>query len=66
MATVEKETKKPLKHPHQISSKVRFISSNLASVISVTCCFPLEVLKTRMQIQVSFELNFEIKEIQRL
>ena len=34
----------------EISSKVRFMSSNLASVISVTVCFPLEVLKTRMQI----------------
>jgi Mitochondrial carrier protein len=29
----------------------------MASVISVTACFPLEVLKTRMQIQVSLELN---------
>ena len=33
-----------------ISSKVRFLSSNLASVISVTCCYPLEVMKTRIQI----------------
>jgi hypothetical protein len=36
-----------------VSSKVRFLSSNFASVISVTCCFPLEVMKTRIQIQVS-------------
>ena len=31
-----------------ISAKVRFLASNFASVISVTACFPLEVLKTRM------------------
>lgn len=41
--------------PKEISSKVRFLSSNIASVISVTACFPLEVLKTRMQIQVIIE-----------
>ncbi|CDW79824.1 mitochondrial carrier protein [Stylonychia lemnae] len=35
----------------QISAKVRFLSSNWASIISVTFCFPLEVLKTRLQIQ---------------
>ena len=39
-----------------ISSKVRFFSSNLASIISVTFCFPLEVMKTRMQIQVRIVL----------
>ena len=33
-----------------ISSKTRFLSSNLASVTAVTVCFPLEVMKTRMQI----------------
>ena len=41
-----------LYQPDQISSPVRSLSSNLASLISVTVCFPLEVVKTRMQIQV--------------
>ncbi len=43
----------PSKH---ISAKVRFLASNMASVISVTTCFPLEVLKTRLQIQVRTSL----------
>ena len=54
MATVaKKEIEKVPEHPKEISTMVRSLSSNLASIISVTCCFPLEVLKTRMQIQVS-------------
>ncbi|MFM7851584.1 MAG: MC/SLC25 family protein [Flammeovirgaceae bacterium] len=31
---------------------MRSLASNFASLISVTCCYPLEVIKTRMQIQV--------------
>mgnify|MGYP000551342807 CR=1 FL=1 len=36
--------------PVHISGWVRSGSSQLASLISVTVCFPLEVIKTRMQI----------------
>ena len=54
MATVaKKEIEKVPEHPKEISTIVRSLSSNLASIIYVTCCFPLEVLKTRMQIQAS-------------
>lgn len=48
-----KSTKNPHKHSMNlkpISAKVRFLASNFAAVISVTCCFPLELIKTRMQI----------------
>lgn len=36
-----------------VSTKVRILASNFASLISVTVCFPLEVIKTRMHIQVN-------------
>lgn len=35
---------------------VRLMSGNMAAVISVSACYPLEVLKTRMQIQVNYYL----------
>lgn len=41
----------------QISTLVRSISSNIASLISVTCCYPLEVIKTRMHIQGSLGVH---------
>ena len=34
-----------------ISPFTRLLSSNVASIIAVTGCFPLEVVKTRMQVQ---------------
>ena len=39
-----------VKKPEKISAWVRSISSHAAGLISVTLCFPLEVIKTRMQI----------------
>lgn len=38
--------------PLQTAGWVRGLSSQMASLVSVTVCFPLEVIKTRMQIQV--------------
>jgi hypothetical protein len=37
--------------PKPISAFARSLASNIASWTSVTVCFPLEVIKTRMQIQ---------------
>ena len=45
-----KNPNKPSMNLKPISAKVRFLASNMAAVISVTCCFPLELVKTRMQI----------------
>ena len=42
-----------VKKPIKVAAWVRSLSSQTASLISVTVCFPLEVIKTRMQIQVS-------------
>ena len=63
---VQKEASKVKTPPNpkpevKISAFVRSMSSNLASITAVTIMFPLEVVKTRMQIQVSLseELNKE-------
>ena len=51
-STSKKNTEIPKKREGR-SALVNSISGNLASMISVTLCFPLEVMKTRLQIQVS-------------
>lgn len=38
------------KKPVKVAGWIRSLSSQSASLISVTVCFPLEVVKTRMQI----------------
>lgn len=40
--------------PIHVKGWIRSLSSHSASFIAVTVTFPFEVIKTRMQIQVSF------------